>query len=117
MDIEQTQITSDIGLTPEQCKEASEGRSRTLFDYKLTSEKGKEENHQKWTGDLNGDYIIECKSYEWIAKDTFESHIQDIALKLKIREKEINRNDQLLPCDFDELGCESTSLDLYAFTW
>ena len=34
MDIEQSQITSDIDLTPEQCKQASEGRS-------LTFEKGK----------------------------------------------------------------------------
>ena len=28
-----------------------------------------------------------------------------------------NRNDQLLPCDFDELACESTSLDPFAYTW
>ena len=31
--------------------------------------------------------------------------------------KIFNRNDQLLPCDWDELGCESTSLDPYAYTW
>ena len=30
MDIEQAQITSDIDLTPEQCKQASEGRPLTL---------------------------------------------------------------------------------------
>ena len=33
MDIEQPQTTSDIDLTPEQCKQASEGRSLTLFDH------------------------------------------------------------------------------------
>ena len=38
-EIEQPQITSDIDLTPEQCKQASEGRSLTLFDHKLTFEK------------------------------------------------------------------------------
>ena len=38
MDIEQPQITRDIDLTPEQCKQASEGRSLTLFDHKLTFE-------------------------------------------------------------------------------
>ena len=31
--------------------------------------------------------------------------------------KIINRNDQLLPGDLDQLGCESTSLDPYAYTW
>ena len=36
MDIEQPQITSDIDLAPEQCKQASEGKSLTLFDHKLT---------------------------------------------------------------------------------
>ena len=45
MDIEQPQITSDIDLTAEQCKQASEGRSLTLFDHKLTFEKGKKETH------------------------------------------------------------------------
>ena len=31
--------------------------------------------------------------------------------------KKFNRNDQLLPCDLDELGCKSTSLDLHDHTW
>ena len=118
MDFEQPQITSDIDLTPEQCKQASEGRSLTLFDQKLTFEKKKEEIHHKSTGDVDGDDRIECKGYEWITKDTFESHIQDITLKVTIKAGKIfNRNDQLLPCDLHELGCESTSLDPYAYTW
>ena len=50
VDIEQPQITSDVDLTPEQSKQASEGRSLTLFDHKLTFEKGKKENHHKWKG-------------------------------------------------------------------
>ena len=86
MDIEQPQITSDIDLTPEQGKQASEGKSLTLFDHKLTFEKGKNETHHKWIGDVNGDYINECKGYEWITKDTFESHIQDITPKVRIED-------------------------------
>ena len=118
MDIEQQQITSDIHLTPEQCKQASEGRSLTLFDHKLTFEKGRKETHHKWTGDVNGHYINECKSYEWINKDTFESLIQDITLKVKIKDCKIfNLYDQLPPCCLDELGCQSMSLDPYAHTW
>ena len=30
--------------------------------------------------------------------------------------KKFNRDDQLLPCDSDELGCESISLDPYGYT-
>ena len=118
MDIEQPQITSDIDLTPQQCKQASEGRSPTLFEHKLTFEKGKKETHHKWIGYKDADNCNECDGYEWITKDTFESHIQDITLKLRIKDvKILNRNDQLLICDLDELGCESTSLDPYAYTW
>ena len=40
IDIEQPQKTSD-DLTPENCKQASDGRSLTLFDHKLTFEKGR----------------------------------------------------------------------------
>ena len=118
MDIEQPQITSDIDLTPEQCKQAYEGRSLTLFDQKLTFENGNKEIHHKWTGNLDGDNRNECECYEWITKDTFESHIQDITPKVRIKDgKILNRSDQLLPCDLDELGYESTSLDPCAYTW
>ena len=54
MDFEQPQITSEINLTPEQCKQASEGISLSLFDHKLTFEKGKKEIHHKWIGDKDG---------------------------------------------------------------
>ena len=118
MDIEQPQITSDIDLTPEQCKQTSEGRSLTLFVRKLTFEKGKKETHHKWTGIVDGDNRIECEGYEWITKNTFESHFQDITLKVRIKDGKIfNKIDQLLPCELDEFGCESTSLDPYAYMW
>ena len=117
MDIEQPQITSDIDLTPEQCKQASQGRSRTVFDHKLAFAKGKKETHHKWTREVYGDYVNGCKIYEWITKDTLESNIQDITLKVRIKDEKIfNRNDQLLPCDWEKLECESTSLDPYAYT-
>ena len=118
MDIEQLQIASDRDLTSEQCKQASEGRSLTPFDHKPTFRKGKKESHHKWIEDKDDDNRNERDGYEWITKDTFESHIQDIILKMRTKDGKIsNRNDQLLPCDLDELGCESTSLDRYAYTW
>ena len=37
---------------------------------------------------------------------------------MKIKDgNRFNKHDQLLPCDLDELGCESTLLDPYAYTW
>ena len=117
IDIEQLQITCDIDLTPEQCKQASEGKSLTPVDQKLTFENGKKETHRKWTRNVDGDNRNECKGYEWITKYTFESHIQDITLKVRIKDGKIfNRNDQLLSCGLDELEYESTSLDPYAWT-
>ena len=113
MDIEQLQKTSGIDQTPEQCKLASEERSLTLFDHKLTFEKGKKETHHKWTGDVNGDHVNECKGYEWITKDNFESLIQDIVLSVRFKDGKIfNQNDQLLPCGLEDVGCESKSLNL-----
>ena len=94
MNIEQPQITSDIDLTPEQCKQASEGRSLSLFDYKLTFEKDKRETHHKWIGTVDGANRNEFAGYEWNTKDTFESHIQDITLKVRIKDGKIfNRID------------------------
>ena len=110
MDIEQTQITSDIDPTPEQCNQASRARSITLFDHRLTFEKGKKETHHKWKRDEDRDNRIECKSYEWITKETFESQIQDITLKVRIKDGKIfNRNDQPVPCGLDEFGCADTT--------
>ena len=47
MDTELPQITRDIDLTPEKRKQASEGRSLTLSDHKLTFETGKKETQHK----------------------------------------------------------------------
>ena len=52
-------------------------------------------------------YVNKCKGYEWINKDTFESPKQDITLKVRIIDGIVfNRNDQLLPYELHELGCE-----------
>ena len=58
----------------------------------------------------------ECHGFEWIEKDTSETHIQDITLNVKLRDGTVmNRNGQTLPCKLDEPGCDSTSLDPYAY--
>ena len=67
---------------------------------------------------VDGDNRNECKGYDWISKDAFESHLQEISLKVRLKYGKIfNRNDQLLPCGLDECGCESSSVDPYDYTW
>ena len=103
MDTEQPPITCDINVTPEQCKQASKRRSLTLFDLKLTFEKGDKETQNKWKEDVKRDYIQKCKDSEWITKDIFESHKQDITQKMRIEDDKIfKQKDQLIPCDLDK---------------
>ena len=81
------------------------GRSLTLFEHKLSFEKGRKKIHHKWIGDVDGDNRNECEGDEWTTKYTFESNITEITLKVRIKDgKFFNRNDQPLPCDLDELG-------------
>ena len=94
------------------------GRSLTFFEHKLTFDKGKKETRNKGKRDIEGEYVNECKVYERINKDIFQSHLEDITLKVRIKGcKLFNRIDRLLPCDLDELGCGGTTLDPNAYTW
>ena len=74
--------------------------------------------HLRWNGDADDTFKNECDGFEWIEKNTFETHIQDITLNVKLRDGTImNRNGQPLPCKLGELGSDSTSLDPYAYIW
>ena len=60
MGIEQSQVTSDIDPTPQQCNQASGGRSLTLFVGKLNFEEGMKESHQKSDGNAYGEHDNAC---------------------------------------------------------
>ena len=118
IDVNQPQITSYLDLSPTQCRDAALGKPVELLGYSLKFTKGEKQTHHKYHGDRHDTKRNECDNYEWMTKDTFESHIQDIQLKVRLKDGRVfNRNDQLLPCSLEELGCESTSLDPYAYTW
>ena len=78
MDIEQLHFICHLDLNHEPCKQASEGKSLTIFDQKLTFEKRKQEVHHTGYRNANEDFVNACEVYEWSKKDNFESHIQDI---------------------------------------
>ena len=118
IDIKQKTITSYLDLSPAQCRLAAEGSPITLLNHQITMKKGIIEQHLRWNGDADDTFKNECDGFEWIEKDAFETHIQDITLNVKLRDGTImNRNGQPLPCKLDELGCDSTSLDPYAYVW
>ena len=64
------------------------------------------------------EYRNHCSGRSWMTKDTFESHIQEANLPVKLRDATVhNVNGNPLPCKLDDMGCQSTSLDPYAYIW
>ena len=54
----------------------------------------------------------------WITRDTFLLHMQRTTLKVRLSTgKVLSDSAQVLPCPMEELGCETTSLDPYAYIW
>ena len=54
----------------------------------------------------------------WITRDTFLPHMQRTTLKVRMSTgKILSDSAQVLPCALEELGCETTSQDPYAYIW
>ena len=59
-----------------------------------------------------------CNVGGWITRDTLLPHIQRTTLKVRMSTgKVLSDSVQVLPCALEELGCETTSLDPYAYIW
>ena len=59
-----------------------------------------------------------CTTRNWITRDTFLPHMQRTTLKVRrSTEKIFSDSAQVLPCALEKLGCETTSLDPYAYIW
>ena len=72
----------------------------------------------KTTGDTSDDYRNECDGRGWITRDTFLAHMQTTTLKVTLENgKVLSDTGLILPCALEELGCETTSLDPYAYIW
>ena len=67
------------------------------------------------TSDSNRNH---CNVRGWIARDTFLPHMQRTTLKVRMSTgKVLSDSAQVLPCASEELVCETTSLDPYAYIW
>ena len=118
-------ITSDLSLSPETCKAMGEGKEVIIHGQPLKFKKGVKQVQTRnakygksWDGVRDPDTRNECKTGGWIKRETFESHIQDAELSVKTRDgKVLTPFQMVLPCPLEQLGCETTSLDPYAYTW
>ena len=111
-------ITSDIIISPEQCRTLAKGKDITLLGHSINFGFDTKDPIVKTYGDTSDDYRNECDVKGWITRDTFLPHMQTTTLKVTLDNgKVLSDAGLILPCALEELGCETTSLDPYAYIW
>ena len=111
-------ITSDLIILPEHCRTLAKGASINLQGHWIGAEWDTKSPVVKVSGDPTGSNRNHCKTKGWISRDTFIIHIQKTTLKVTMENgKVLSDMGLILPCALEELGCETTSLDPYAYFW
>ena len=105
-------ITSDIVISPEQCRTLAKGKKITLLGHSIKVGFDTKNPIVKTFVDSSDDYRIEYDGKSWITRDLFLPHIQTTTLKVTLEnEKVLSDTSLILPCAVEELGVETTSLD------
>ena len=111
-------IPSDIVISPEQCRTLAKRKDITLLGLSINFGFDTNNHFVKTYGDTSDDYRNECDGKGWITRDTFLPHMQTTTLKVTLENgKLLSDTGLILPCALEELGCETTSLDPYAYIW
>ena len=111
-------ITKDFVISPERCRTSAKGKDITLLGNSISFGFDTKNAILKTFGDNSDDYRSECDGRGWINRDTFLPHMQTTTLKITLeRRKVLSDTVLILPCPLEELGCETTSLDPYAYIW
>ena len=111
-------ITSDLVISAEQCRSLAKGKSIYLADQFLAVEYDTKDPIVKTDGSTSDSNRNHCNVRGCITRDTFLPHIQWTTLKVRMSTgKVLSDSAQVLPCALEELGCETTSLDPYAYIW
>ena len=111
-------ITSDLVILPEQCRSRAKGKTISLADPFLGVEYDTKNSIVITDGSTSDDDRNHCTARGWITGDTFLPDVQRTTLKIRMSTgKVLSDSTQVLPYALEELGCERTSLDLYAYIW
>ena len=111
-------ITSDNIISPEQCRTLAKGKEITLLGHSISFGFDTKNLIVKASGDTRDNYRNECDGEGWITRDTFLHHMQTTTLEVTLENgKVLSDTGLILPCALEEMGCERTSLDPYAYIW
>ena len=110
--------TSDIIISPEQCQTLAKRKDITLLGHSIKFGLDTTNPIVKTTSNASDDYRDECDGRGWITRDTFFLHMQTTSLKVTVESgKDLSDTGLILPRALEELGCETTSLNPYAYIW
>ena len=104
-------------ISPEHCRSLAKGKMIYLACQFLAVEN--DTNLFVITdGSPSGTNKNHCNSCRWITRDTFLPVMQRTTPKDRMStEKVLSDSAQVLPCALEEVGCETTSWDPYAYKW
>ena len=110
-------ITTDVDLTPEQCRQARITNKLSINGKEVPIKLYVRTTYKKNSGPNTGENPNECDDSGWIIHDTFDTYIQDINLNVNLRGGSVNDWQNIpLPCTLSEGGCQSTSTDPHAYS-
>ena len=110
--------TSDLIISPKQCRSLEKGKSIYLADQFLAVENDTKDPIVKTDGSTSDSNRNHCNVRGWITRVTFLPHMQRTTFKIRMSTgKILSDSAQVLPCALEELGCETISLDPYAYIW
>ena len=111
-------ITSDLVISSEQCRSLAEGKMIYLAHLFLGVDYDTKNTFVLVVGPKNSSNRNHCDRRGCITRDTFLRHMKRTTLKVRMSTgKSLSDSAQVLPCALEELGCETTSLDPYAYIW
>ena len=111
-------ITNDLVISPQQCRSLAKGKLIYLADQYFGVEYDTKNPIVITDGSTSDDNRNYCTARGWITCDAVLPHMQRTTLKVRMSSgKVLFDSAQVLPCALEELGCETTSLDPYAYIW
>ena len=81
--------TSDIVISPEQCRNLAKGKDITLLGHSINFGLDTKNPIVKTYGDTSDDYRNKCDGKGWITRDSFLPHMQTTTLKVTLENGKI----------------------------